>query len=347
MAAFVRHVLADLPVIITEDASAVSFGGECGNLLCIPEGFDPRRPAFALLAHLDTPRSTLNVHPVVSSTTVTSDGTTALGVDNRAGIAVLLHALADHLRSRREGNFIIAFTVAEEAGPYGSAYIDLSPYNVRMTFVFDCSKRPGTFIQSAVGASLYDATFIGKSSHAGVAPEKGLNAIRLAAHALTRIPMGRLNASMTSNVGIISGGTATNVVPDRCRIQGEVRAFHAQDITRHLSEIQTAFRGVVDEHHGALEFESRVDFPPFVLEPTADIVRVTTNVLASVGLTPSGISYLGGSDANQLNARGYPAVNLGIGAQNPHGNDELILIEDLHTSEVMAQAFIQQSTALQ
>ncbi len=346
MAGFVRRVLQGLPVDVREDNTGSLFAGECGNLICIPRGFDPTRPAIALLAHMDTPRSTVDVHPVVSDSRIASDGTTALGVDNRAGTSVLLSVLREHLASGAPGNFVVVLTVAEELGLFGSKYVDLAPYNVRMCFVFDCSKRPGTFIQAAVGCSLYTATFVGLSSHAAVAPEKGINAIQCAGKALARIPMGRLSSTMTSNVGIIAGGTATNVVPDRCTITGEVREFDPALIAGHLEMLEKTFRTVAGEHGAGLEFSASEDFAPFRLRPDQDVFRRTVEVLAGLGLEPHPIDYLGGSDANMLNAKGIPAVNLGIGAQNPHGNDEFILIEDLHMSAAIARGLIAGSARL-
>jgi tripeptide aminopeptidase len=340
VARFIREKLAGMPVRIVEDDTARLVNGDAGNLICIPPSFDPSRPAIALLAHMDTPRSTAGVRPVVSDTRIASDGTMVLGVDNRAGLAVLLHVLAEELRKGSRGNFIVAFTIAEEIGMYGSKHIDLRPYNVNACFIFDCSKRPGTFIQSAVGSALYTATFMGKASHAGVAPEKGINAIQIAARALAEIPMGRLTPTMTSNVGMISGGEATNVVPDRCRVEGEVREFQQSRIDEHIGQLQKTFMRVASQSGGSVEFTSTMDFPPFVLDPASDIFRLVVDVLRTLGLTPNPIQYLGGSDANMLNVKGLPAVNLGIGAQNPHGNDEFILVEDLHMAEQIAQALI-------
>ncbi len=346
MAEFIRNRLEDASVRVVEDTTSQSFGGECGNLVCIPEGFDPGKPAIALFAHMDTPRSTVGIQPRLDGDRITSDGTTILGVDNRAGTSILLHVLREYHRSGQRGNFLVVFTVAEEIGMYGAKHVDLSAYNIKMGFVFDCSKRPGTFIQSAVGSSLYDATFVGRTSHAGVAPEKGINAIHLAAHAMSNIPVGRLNPKMTSNIGMISGGTATNVVPDRCTIHGEVRAFHPDEIDKHLAGLEQAFRKAASEFRGGVEFTTAVDFPPFVVSEESDVFMMTEDVLNSVGLQPNPIEYLGGSDANMLNNRGIPAINLGIGAQNPHGNDEFILLEDLETSMQIALEIITRSRSL-
>jgi tripeptide aminopeptidase len=346
MAQFVKNALCGLPLEIREDLTAQMFNGECGNLICIPSGFDPSRPSIALLAHMDTPRETVHVRPVVSDSQIASDGTTALGVDNRAGTSVLLHVLRQHLEAGNPGNFVVVFTVGEELGLFGSKYVDLSPYNVKMCFIFDCSKRPGTFIQAAVGCSLYDATFVGTSSHAAVAPEKGVNAIQIASRAIAQIPMGRLSPTMTSNVGMIAGGTATNVVPDRCTIQGEVREFDPHMINDHMTMLERVFRSTAKGLGGDVEFQTREDFAPFRLSAEHPVFVMTVDALKSVGLKPHPIDYLGGSDANMLNAKGIPSVNLGIGAQNPHGNDEFILVEDLDKSAEIAVELIARSGSL-
>jgi tripeptide aminopeptidase len=346
MAAFLRERLCGLPVRLEEDATGAQVGGECGNLICIPSSFDSARPAIALFAHMDTPRPTAGVRPVVTADRITSDGTTILGVDNRSGVSALLHVLRGHASGGGPGNFIVVFTFGEELGLYGSKFVDLSPYNVRMGFVFDCSKRPGTFIRSSVGCSLYTATFIGRTSHAGVAPEKGINAIHMASRALATVSMGRLDPRMTSNVGKISSGGATNVVPDRCIIEGEVRSFDPRTMAEHLGFLREKFEAAAHAMHGSVEFVPSEDFAPFTLDPEEEVFRTATEALRAVGLEPDGIEYLGGSDANMLNAKGLPTINLGIGAQNPHANDEFILIEDLHATVEIARELVKRSACL-
>lgn len=343
MADFVRSALKGIPVRIVEDDTAAKFGGSSGNILCIPPSFTPEKPALGLFAHLDTPRSTAGVNPVMADGRITSDGTTILGVDNRAGVAVLLHALRENIRAGWGGNYVVVFTVGEELGLFGSKFFDPVPYNMRLGFVFDCSKRPGTFIRSAVGCFLFAGKFLGTASHAAVAPEKGINAIGIAAHAVSRIPMGRLGSGMTSNVGIIAGGEATNVVPDLCTIRGEVRAFRRSEMDDYLDLVNSEFSRAAAEKGGRLEFEVAEDFRPFVLDDDSSACKMTVQMLRSLGLIPSGIDYLGGSDANMLNAAGLPSVNLGIGAQNPHGNDEFILVEDLEQAAAMAAELIRLS----
>ena len=327
MGAFVRRALTGTPVqIVEDDAGKVHRRNvwkpdlHSGDL---HSRASHRRP-FCPSRH---PGTTAGVRPMLAEDRITSDGSTILGVDNRAGVSVLLDLLRNHAGSSGMENFIVVFSVAEELGMLGAKQLDLSPYNVEMGFVFDCSKRPGTFIQSAVGCSLYTALFRGRASHAGVAPEKGISAIHVAAKALSRIPMGRLAPQMTSNAGTITGGTATNVVAERCSIEGEVRSFDPRAIEDHLGFLERTFRSVAEEHGARLEMQTAVDFAPFVISEEAGVFSRTVEAMRGVGLDPHPIEYLGGSDANTLNAKGIPTANLGIGAQNPHGNDEFILLK--------------------
>jgi len=137
MAQFVRRALEGIPVRIIEDNTGALIKGNCGNLICIPRSFDASRPAVALFAHLDTPRPTEGVRPVVSDTRIESDGTTILGVDNRAGTCVLLHTLREAGKRDGAANYIVVFTVGEELGMLGSKHVDLGPYNVDRAFIFD------------------------------------------------------------------------------------------------------------------------------------------------------------------------------------------------------------------
>jgi tripeptide aminopeptidase len=340
MAQFVRRALAGLPVKVIEDETGSRINGECGNIIVVPEWFDPESPAIALLSHMDTPRGTSAGHPVLTKTKVTNDGNTMIGLNHRAGSSILLQALKDSLQDRR-GNVVVVFTVAEEIGLYGSKHIDLTPYNIHLGFVFDSPERPGTFVQSAAGCSIYTATFTGRSG----GQEEGVNAIKIAAKALSRVPVGRPAPGVISNVGMILGGEATDVVPERCVLRGEVRAFTTDRIYEHLSMLKATFTHTATERNGALEFESFIDFPPFSIEKDSESYRTTAAALSAVGLDPAPIDDRNGSDANMLNARGIPTIRIGIGARSHNAGDEYILLEDLHKAEEIARELIRRSAS--
>ena len=337
----VTTILGRGGVRVLEDDAAGVVKGNAGNLLCFPPSFDGQAPAILLEAHLDTVQSTAFLRPVVKEDRVTSDGTTILGADNRMGLSILVDLLLGVAGSTApHRNFFVALTVCEETGLYGADAIDFSRHKVTAAYVFDCSKRPGIYILESVGLYAYTAQFLGKAAHAGVAPEEGVSAIGLAAAAISKLRLGRIDADTTSNIGKIYGGEAVNVVPDKVTIEGEVRSFCPERIKQELEVIERTFEDAV-RGAGRLQFKAVPDFEPYVHKPESPAIVELDCALRAAGLTPQPIRYMGGSDANKYNARGIPAINIGIGAQKPHSVEEFFLLEDLHKSSGIAHELIQ------
>ncbi len=327
-------------VRVHEDGAAERVQGNAGNLLCFLPNFKEDAPTLLLSAHLDTVQSTAALKPQITDHEIRSDGSTILGADNRLGLTVLTYLLLTLARQRLpHQNFMVAFTVAEELGMLGAAQLDLSSFHISGGFVFDCSKRPGYYIREAAGSTVFKMTFLGKAAHAGVAPEEGINAIALACRALAGVTTGRIDADVVLNLGKIDGGSATNVVPDHVTVEGEMRSFSVERLRRHLIELRQTCEQALP-HPQALQFESQTDFAPYVLPSDSPVVQRLEQALRGVQLTPQPIRYMGGSDANVWNAKGIPAVNLGIGAQKPHSFEEFVLIEDLIKTAEIAFALV-------
>jgi tripeptide aminopeptidase len=340
----VTAILRSAGVNVIEDESAPAVKGNTGNLLCFPPGFKTDAPSIMLEAHLDTVQPTGLLKAMVKADRVCSDGSTILGADNRMGLSILVDLLlhANTLPASRK-NFFVALTVGEETGLYGAAALDLSRLHVTAAYVFDCSKRPGIYIRESVGLYDFTAQFVGKAAHAGVAPEEGVSAIALAASAISRIRLGRLDAETTANIGKIYGGDATNIVPERVTVEGEVRSFSPDKIREELRGIEQTFQSAVNGT-GRLVFSAYSDFEPYVHAPNAPAVVELENALRGAGLTPQPIRYMGGSDANKYNAKGIPAVNIGIGAQKPHSIEEFFLLEDLFKTSEIAHELVKISS---
>ncbi len=337
----VHALLSAAGMRVREDHAGRRLNGNTGNLICLPSDYDPHAPAIVLSAHLDTVQPTAGLRPQIGATRICSAGDTILGADNRLGVTVLVYLLLTLAQERfAHKNFLIVFTVAEEIGMLGANCLELAEYSIRSGFVFDCSRRPGVYIRECAGAATFQAKFLGKAAHAGIAPEHGVNAIALASKALARIPTGRIDADTTANFGKIFGGGPTNVVPDLVTLDGEVRSFHPQRLQQHLALIERNSAEAVAPH-GRFEFTSQNDFAPYVLAPDSPAVVALEKALRAVGLKPEPIRYMGGSDANVWNAKGIPTVNIGIGAQRPHTFEEFVLIEDLVKSAEIAFALIQ------
>jgi tripeptide aminopeptidase len=335
VAKFIREYIDDASVTCITAGRPPS--GDCDNLICIPDGVDRSKPVTLLCAHMDTVRPTAELHPIIEGDFIKTDGSTILGADNRAGIAALLYTLKDiSERSIQAENVAFVFTVAEETGILGSKHLDLSTFqSVEHAFVFDCSRRPGIFIQHCHGCVGFNVAITGKAAHAGVNPEAGINAIAIASEIITRIPQGKLPDDATCNIGIISGGEATNVVSPAVRFIGEVRGPSTEVIDRHLTALRHIATKIAEQRGGSCNIVTTESFTPFYIEPSSSVFRQAEKILSLAGLVPRPIRYSGGSDANVFNARGIPSINFGIGAQKPHSTDEFIFIEDLvKTAEI-------------
>lgn len=328
---YIKSYLSSLGFTPHEDDTARRSGGNTGNVICkIGSGGN-----FVLLSHLDTVSSTANTVPIILADRITSSGDTILGADNRAGISALLYALARLRRENRKINdFTLAFTVCEESEMWGSASIQLPP-QIKMGIVFDSHNSPGNYIYRGYGAKSFEINITGKASHAGLAPEKGVNAIAIAGCALSQIRQGRLDDETTANIGVIRGGSAPNVVPSSVFLEGEVRSLDPGKIDNYINETDNIFRLSAKKYDGRTDFKSKWAFKPYEI-PSHSLLRAKIEAaLKSAGLKPTPVISAGGSDANNLNAKGIDTINIGIGAQNPHSFDEFILLEDLQkTAEI-------------
>lgn len=328
IADYVHGFVNNVGLRVREEPVAPGTGENTGNLLTIYG----ERPRLALLAHMDTARSTRGTTPVRTEERIASDGTAPLGVDNRAGMAILLRILelvsAGKLRA---SPFCVAFTTSEETTLAGSQRLQL-PSSVEMAVVFDSSLRPGNVITASYGAARFEVTIEGRPAHAGLAPEKGINAIAAAGRALGVLPQGRLDDITTANVGRIEGGTAVNVVCDRVRLDGEIRSQSPEQVATRLDEFRRIFEESCGQIGAGVIFTSSWEFQPYTVAPERAVFRRVAHAISEAGLRLTPCVSAGGSDANSLNARGFETVNLGIGAQNPHSNAEFILIEDLQRS---------------
>ncbi|HSP87874.1 MAG TPA: M20/M25/M40 family metallo-hydrolase [Ignavibacteriaceae bacterium] len=332
VANFIKNFLAPFNFQITEDSSNKYSLSNTGNIICRKgDGGN-----FVLLSHMDTARPTTNLKPKILEDRIVSSGDTVLGVDNRAGISVLLFTLEKIAKEKIPiKDFTVAFTTCEETTLYGSKYLELNG-KVKYGFIFDSGYRPGNFINSACGALGLKIKVLGKASHSGIAPEKGINSLLIASRALSKLPLGRIDEESTMNFGIVKSGSAVNVIPELTELDGEIRSFDVNKVEKYFNSAMDIFNKEADLLGGKIEVNSFWDFKPFTVTEDSFAFTETVRALKKVGLNPTPKISLGGSDANSLNEKGIESINLGIGAQNPHSNDEFIFIEDLIKSAEIA-----------
>lgn len=332
VAEYITGFLKNLGFNPVTDDSFKATGSNTGNIICkIGSGGN-----YLMLSHMDTARPTAEVKPVFTEDKITSDSTTVLGVDNRAGIAVLLYSIEKAVKEGLVLNeFTLAFTTCEETTLEGSLNLGING-NIKNGYIFDSSHRPGKFIYSSCGAMSFKVHITGRASHSGIAPEKGINAIACAAEAVSGIQQGRIDHETTVNIGKFIGGSAVNVVSESVYLEGEVRSFNIPKIDVLINEIKAKVEASAEKFGASVKFEPFWDFKPFALSQQDEVFMKTVKMLEEINLKPEPVISLGGSDANSLNGRGIKSVNLGIGAQNPHGNDEFIYLEDLKKSSELA-----------
>jgi len=336
VAEFIRTFLAERGLSSHEDEAHLVGDGNAGNLICQVGGGGE----VVLLAHMDTARPTEELKVQIHADRITSDGTTILGADNRTGVAALLLALEQ--ASSNPGDYIdftVVFTICEEIGLCGSKHLTLDE-RIRTGYAFDSSLRPGHFIHATYGAVRFTAKVLGKAAHAGLEPEKGVNAIQAASRAISDMLLGRPESDLTVNIGTISGGSAVNVVPAETVVKGEVRGREKARVNDTVRQISERFAASAEQLGAAVDFTSTWDFEPYYVDAGHEAYQRLVTAIEAAGLEPVPHLSPGGSDANLLNAKGLPALNVGIGAQKPHSDDEFILIEDLVKSAGIARELL-------
>ena len=216
--------LQDLGADARVDDAGTRVGGNSGNVVAKIAGTAPDAPPLLLSAHMDTVPPGNGVKPVRASDRVKTDGTTVLGGDDKSGLAVILEVL----RTLKEkavphGDLEIAFSICEEIGLLGAKNLDFGALLAREAIVLD-SPHASLCTTQAPSADRFEFVVHGLEAHAGIAPENGISAVRIASEAIAAMPLGRIDPRTTSNVVIVEGGLATNVVPNRCVVRGEARS---------------------------------------------------------------------------------------------------------------------------
>ncbi len=340
---FVREELLSAgarPAWIRQDAAhrRTPAGGEVGNLVLRLPG---RRgvPRRMLMAHLDTVPLCVSAKPVRKGNIIRSaDPRTGLGADDRAGVAVLLHTARSLLRDPGWGPpLTFLWTVQEEIGLQGARAVRLGLLGKpRFAFNWDGGDAAKLTI-GATGGYRMTIDITGRASHAGNAPERGISAIAVAALAIADLHRGGWHGKVTqpegtgtSNVGIIRGGAATNVVADRTRVAVEARSHQPKFRRRIVRQIEQAFRNAASEICDAdgkpakVAIAGRLDYEAFCLPPDHPCVAAAAAAVRQVGRSPELAVTNGGLDANWISAQGIPTVSLGCGQRHQHTTAEAL-----------------------
>lgn len=305
---------------------------ESFNLIARLQGSIPDAPPLLLGAHMDTAEPTEGIVFEIENGIIRSDGKTILGADNKCALAQIIEALTIlEDGSVPHGDIEIVFTSAEEKGLFGARNLDFSGIRSRCALVLDAGGPVGCIVTASPSRYEYEIIANGIGAHAGIEPEKGLNAVRIAAALILELPDGRLSPETTANVGIINGGTATNIVPDYVSIRGEIRS-HDRAVYEALkiNLLETAAR--CSGRFGAgIRSSGHDEYRAYALQNDDPFLVFLDGIYRESGLSPAHIQTGGGSDANIFMEKGINSYNLCPGMHRIHSRGEYISVHDLAT----------------
>lgn len=334
--------LAQLGAEVSEDDCYKKTGGNAGNLYAFFPGTIAKEPLL-FCSHVDTVTPGKGIKARIEGDKIVSDGTTVLGSDDKSGVAEIMIALKRIKDSgMAHAPIEVLFTVSEEIGLLGAKHFDKSRLKSRFGYALD-SHVVGDLMIGAPAQNSWEATVHGKESHAGVAPEKGLNAIRIASEAIVAMPMGRIDFETTCNAGKICGGEATNIVPNKVRILGEVRSHNPAKLKRVSDDIQHAFESTVacySDLGGRLDFVCKAEYNSFAVPEDATVVKLARAALQNLDIPCTVGRSGGGSDANIFAASGIQMIITGTGMENVHTVHECIKIDELHRGAAFVEEII-------
>ncbi len=279
-------------------------------------------------AHMDVVKPNIGITPVVKKDVITSNGTTVLGGDDKIAIAGIFNAIDEIIKNQLPHRDIeLAITSAEEVGVVGAKYLTGNNFIHKQGVIFDAGGRFGGMVTGAPTHDVYDIIIRGTSSHAGISPESGDNAIIKAAKIIPLLPNGRINEQTVANVGTIKGGKATNIVPDEVIIKGEIRSFDTVEVDSKIKKIKSLLLDNLKESDYEIKIER--EYECYEYAETHDLVKRVAGAISKTGIEPRYFKTGGGSDANAFNKNGLEIVNVSCGMMKPHSLDEFIYIDDM------------------
>jgi tripeptide aminopeptidase len=345
VADWVTNELRGIGLEVEEDDSGPIVGSNAGNILARIPGGGP--DSILLCAHMDTVPLTAPVEPVRVDGGWTNAGDGILGADNKTAVAVIIE-LARRLTSGAGGGappvgIEMLFTVCEEISLLGARAFDAGRLDSRFGYVFDHATPIGEIVLAAPTLHRMVAEFRGRAAHAGVRPEDGRSAIAAAARAIAAMRLGRLDPESTANVGTIEGGTAINVVPERCRVEAEVRSVDQARVEALATEMIDHMQEAADAAECDLDVTVERMIQGYRTRPKAVQVAVAEQALRACGYEPRHIITGGASDAAVFEAAGLPCTNLADGTEHNHEPTERISVDALEGLFEVAIALVEES----
>jgi len=340
----IKKICEELGAEVEFDDAGSKVGGNTGNVIARFPGTLPQAEAIMMSAHMDTVVPGRGVRPIVEGDRIRTDGSTVLGGDDKSGCAVVIETIRClQEQSIPHAPIDAVFSICEEVGLLGAKYLDMSKVRARYGLVFD-SDDPGFLFTKGPSANHFEFKIYGLESHAGVAPEQGISAIKIAAEAIAAMKLGRIDDETTANIGVIRGGEATNIITNFVTLLGEARSLDEDKLnaqTEHmikcLEDAAARYEVTVDGVTTRGRVEPNVSREYYAMDVPEDsrVVRLVKQAGARMGLKVETMASGGGCDANIFNKRGIECANLGTGMRAIHTVKEWLDVKDMYASAEM------------
>ena len=349
-----KREMEELGATVTIDDAGEKVGGNVGNVIAhFPGNRTGARPLL-LSAHMDTVVPGEGIVPVLDGDILRTDGRTVLGGDDKSGVAIICETLRAVKENRLPCSDIdVVFTICEEAGLVGAKCLDVGRLRARTGLVLD-SDSVGFLFTKAPAANRMEFHVHGLAAHAGVCPEKGLNAVQIAAEGIAQMKLGRIDHETTANIGVIEGGMAVNIVPGSVILKGEARSHSQEKLEQQTHHMRRCLEEAAARHtleldgkhfHAQVEAKIERDYDRMEVSDKAPIVQLVQAAAKNLNVELKTMATGGGCDANILNQKGLEVANLSTGMREIHTVKEWLDLKDLYLSAQMVLEIVRLNAA--
>jgi tripeptide aminopeptidase len=346
--------MEELGATVFIDDAGEKVGGNVGNLIVHFSGNVPQSQPLLLSAHMDTVVPGEGIVPILDGDILRTDGRTVLGGDDKSGVAIICEVLRVMKENRLPCSDIdVVFTICEEAGLIGAKCLDVGKLRARTGLVLD-SDSVGFLFTKAPAANRIEFRVHGLEAHAGVCPEKGINAIKVAAEGIAQMHLGRIDHETTANIGVVEGGMAVNIVPNQVILRGEARSHNEEKLNRQTEHMKNCLEDAAARHVLELDgkrytakVEAKIerDYDRMDVPDSAPIVKLVNAAAKNLNLEVKTLATGGGCDANVLNQKGLVVANLSTGMREIHTVKEWLDVRDLNVSAQMVLEIVKLNAA--
>lgn len=287
-----------------------------------------------------SPKDFPELHNYIGHTLVTTDGTTLLGADDKAGITEIMTAMA-YLLSNPEikhGKVRVAFTPDEEIGR-GPHRFDVEAFNARYAYTVDGGPL-GELEYESFNAAQATLTFKGKNVHPGTAKNKMINAAKIAMEFNSRLPVEEAPESTEGYEGFYHLSSISGDV-ELTKLRYIIRDFDRDNFNARKQNMENIVKSL-QEKYGAerisIELKDQYYNMREKIEPVKHIVDIAYNAMKNVGVEPDIKPIRGGTDGSQLSYMGLPTPNIFTGGENYHGRYEYVSVDNMQkATEVIVE----------